>query len=363
MLKVTAIVAFFSVFIVSCSTEEKPLTKEESVAFAKKIEISMGKRNGKVLDEAIDEKALFKKMDLASDKDSRAFKSGLKEGMTIGTKLVAALSTKGSYSFIKHYEKNNVHHLLFRIYDNGMMNYHDLELKRTNGEPRVADIYIYLNGESLSATLKNVYAQLKDEFKRSADESATWIGKMPEIRTLITAGKHNEALEIYNRMPDRIKKGRMFQVMHMEICSGLTSEEYTRAIAEYQTLYPNEPNMQLLMIDGYVLRKDYEKALGAVEELDKMIDKDPLLDFHRAMCYTLLKNEPKRLEYLERLVKNLPDFEEGVLELIADYLESNEYEKAKPLIVKFKNNSDFDQSALTTLLYRYPDYNEKYNSK
>ena len=154
----------------------------------------------------------------------------------------------------------------------------------------------------------------------------------------------------------------MFQVMHMEICSGLSGEEYNRAIAEYEMLYPHEPNMQLLMIDGYILRKDYGKALAAVEDLDKMIDKDPLLDFHRAMCYTLLKNEPKRREYLERLVKNLPDFEDGVLELITDYLKSNQYEKAKPLIDRYKNNSEFNQSALTMVLYLYPDYKEKYNS-
>jgi hypothetical protein len=45
--------------------------------------------------------------------------------------------------------------------------------------------------------------------------------------------------------------------------------------------------------------------------------------------------------------------------MIGDYLKSNEYEKAKPLITGYKNNSEFNQSALTLVLYRYPDYNEK----
>jgi tetratricopeptide (TPR) repeat protein len=282
--------------------------------------------------------------------------------MKMGTKITASLSAKGTYSLVKHYEKDKVHHLLFRLYDDGMINYHDYELIRTGGQPKVADIYIYMSGENLSETLKTLFVQFKDEFKESSkNETAGWIKRMPDIRSLITKGKHQEALEIYNSMPGKIKQGRIFQIVHVEICSGLSDEEYNKAITDYETLYPNEPNMQLLLIDGYILRKDYDKALNAVNELDKMIDKDPMLDFHRAMCYTLMKDDVKRVECLERLIKNLPDFEDGILELLVDYLETSQFEKAKPLVDGFKNKSEFNQSTLITLLDQYPGYNEKYN--
>jgi tetratricopeptide (TPR) repeat protein len=345
----------------SCKQEEKPLTKAEALDFAKKIEISIGKRDGTVLDESIDDKALFKKMNLASGKDSRSFQAGLKQGMKMGTKISASLSAKGTYSLIKQYEKDKVQHLLFRLYDDRMINYHDYELKRTGGQPKVADIYIYMSGEKFSETLKNIFVQFKDEFKETANsESDGWIKKMPEIRALINKGKHEEALAIYNSIPAKIKTARLFQIVHVEICSGLSDEEYNKAITDYETLYPNEPNMQLLLIDGYILRKDYDKALNAVNELDKMIDKDPLLDFHRAMCYTLKKDDVKRVACLERLIKNLPDFEDGISELLVDYFETGQFEKAKPLVDRFKNKSDFDQSTLTMLLNKYPGYNEKY---
>lgn len=362
MLRISFTVTTFLIIMnASCKQEEKPLTKEEVRDFAKKIEISIGKRESRMLDEAIDEKAFFKKMDLESGKDANSFQSGLKQNMKMGTKITASLTAKGTYSMIKQYEKDKVHHLLFRLYDDGSINYHDYELKRTNGQPKVADIFIYMSGENLSETLKNLFDQFKDEFRESSNnESMRWIKRMPEVRSLIIAGKHQEALEIYDHMPDKIKKSRTFQIIHVEISSGLSDEKYSQAIAEYESLYPNEPNMQLLLIDGYILRKDYTKALNAVNELDKMIDKDPLLDFHRAMCYTLMKDDLKRTEYLERLVKNLPDFEAGILELLADYLETSEFEKAKPLIDGFKSKSEFNQSTLTMLLIQYPGYNKKY---
>jgi tetratricopeptide (TPR) repeat protein len=361
MLRITFTITVFLIIAASCRQEEKPLTKEEVMDFAKKIEISIGKRDGSMLDGAIDEKALLKKIDLGSGKDSKSFEAGLKQGMKMGTKISASLTAKGTYSLIKQYEKDKVHHLLFRLYDDGMINYHDYELKRTGGQPKVTDIYIYMSGENLSETLKTLFVQFKDEFKEpSNSESAGWIKKMPDIRSLITKGKHQEALDIYNSMPEKIKMGRLFQIVHVEICSGLTDEEYNKAITDYERLYPNEPNMQLLLIDGYILRKDYDKALNAVNELDKMIDKDPLLDFHRAMCYTLMKDDVKRVECLERLIKNLPDFENGIAELLVDYLEASQFEKAKPLVDRFKSKSEFDQSTLTMLLNQYPGYNEKY---
>jgi tetratricopeptide (TPR) repeat protein len=244
-----------------------------------------------------------------------------------------------------------------------MLNYHDLELKRTNGKLKIADIYIYVAGENFSSLLKDMYDHYRDELGDfSEGTSNNWETEVPKMRSLVSAGKHREAQDIYKTIPEKVKKAKILQITHLMICSGLSDEEYTDAVAEYESIYPNEPNMQLLMVDAYIVRKDYTKALNAVNELDKMIDKDPMLDYHRAMCYTMMKDDAKRLEYLEKVVKSLPDFEDGVLELIVDYLQLKEFEKARPLIERFKSRSSFDQTTLNYLLIQYPGYNEKYGN-
>lgn len=357
MLRTIMVILVLSGILASCIRPEKPLTKEEVRAFAKQIELSVEKREGRILDAAFDEKAFLKKMNLEPSQYNESIRRGIKTGLKWGTKLTEGISSKGSYSFIKQYEKNNVHHLLFRLYDHSSLNYHDFELKRTNGKPGIVDIYIYVTGEKISETLKGLVVDSKDEFSdRSAPDKDGDIDKLPHLRKLIEEGKNREALDIYDNLTEKMKKNRTFQLMHVQICAGLTEEEYANAIAEYKRLYPNEPNMQLLLIDGYVLRREYDKALEAVNELDKMIDKDPLLDFHRAVCYSLMEEKTKKREYLERLVKNLPDFEDGVFVLIADYLSANEFEKATPLVNRFKKKSAFDQQRLNELLDQYPGF-------
>jgi tetratricopeptide (TPR) repeat protein len=358
MPKSTLLAVFVLVITFSCKQNEKPLTAAEVKAFATKIEASVGRRESGFLDEAIDRKKLLSRAHIPNEGNSGDFKRGLNKGMNIGSTLIAALNHKSTYQLVKQYQKQDTFHLVFRLYTDGSLNYHDFELTRTDGEPRIADLFIYTTGENLSQTLHSLYVQfsakMKDESYFSANDE--WLQKLPDIRQLMSAGKYREASGLFNKIPADVQKGRTFQILHVEIGSGLTNDEYSAAIEEYKRLFPNEPNMQLLLLDGYVLHKEYDKALNAVNELDKQINKDPLLDYFRYLIYVLLENKPSAKESLERLVKNMPEFEAGNYELIRTYLDENEFEKARPLIEKFRNKSSYDQSSLQTLLLMHPDY-------
>jgi tetratricopeptide (TPR) repeat protein len=358
MLKSAITCTIVCVAILSCKQPQKPLTKEESLEFAKKVQQTIERKDATFLDKAISPEALFTKMDLPNKKDSRSFEQGARKGMDLGTKILATMSDKGSYSFIKHYTKDSLHHVLFRLYDQGMINYHDMELTRVNGEAKIADMYIYLTGENFSETMKTLYSEFTSFEEKGSTQNSRWMQEIPKIRNLITEKKYQEALDIFNSMPLVIQNSRPFQIINVEIASGISDEDHIKAVERYEALYPNEPNMQLMLIDAYVLRQQYDKALKAVNELDRMIDKDPLLDYYRAICYNLLNDQEKFREHLELLVKNIPDFEDGLIELINDYLENEEYEKARPLIKNYQSRKSFDQSALTDVLDAYPNYIE-----
>ena len=51
-------------------------------------------------------------------------------------------------------------------------------------------------------------------------------------------------------------------------------------------------------------------------------------------------------------------FCKGLLELIANCLEDHQFDRAGPLVKKYKSRRGFDQSSLTVLLDRYPDFKE-----
>jgi tetratricopeptide (TPR) repeat protein len=187
--------------------------------------------------------------------------------------------------------------------------------------------------------------------KSGFDKEDSWLAEMPKMRQLMNEGKYSDAIEIYDRLPENIKRIKAVQITHIMIVSGLDDDKkYEEAINEYTTLFPNEPNMYLLLLDGYILKKEYDKALNAVNEMDKMINKDPFLDYYRYLIYNLQEDSSHARTSIETLMKNMPVFEDGMLEIIAVYIEDKNTSQADKWIKEYRMHSAFDQSKLSTLL-------------
>jgi tetratricopeptide (TPR) repeat protein len=349
----------------ACTTKEKPVTKTEATEFAQELERSIVNADATFMDAAMDAGLMLERSGVKTGKNKRAITAGMSNGLKMGTAIINALSKTGSYQFVNEYSKKDTEHVIFRLYDHGMINYHDLELAHVDGKVKIADLFIYLTGQNLSETMQSLFAQMGDvsSSEGPSKETLAWMDDAKRIRGLITAKQYREAKNIYTSLPETAKKSKAFQVINVEINSGLGDDEYGAAIAEYESLFPKEPNMQLMMLDAYIMRKEYDKALNAVNELDKTLNTDPLLDYHRSLCYSLMNDTAKQLESLERLNKNVPDFEDGMIQLIALYLDKEEYEKARPLVDRYKSKSNFDQLNLSNIMAGYPEYEEKYGRK
>jgi hypothetical protein len=338
--------------LISCKQEAKPVTPEEAQEFARKLESSVDRRDPDFFNEAIDKKYFLKKAGLGSDADSRRFGSGVVKGLKIGNTIIESMSKKGNYDLVRQYQKNGVQHLILRLYDDGSLNYHDIELKRTGKEVKVADIFIYYSGEFFSETIKGLWEQLKaTEDDDDGKLKLSWAKHLVEMKNLTNQGKPEEALAVYDKLPREAQRMRAIQIMHVMIVSALEDPERSiAAIKEYKSLYPNEPNMHLLLLDGYFKNKEYDKALEGVNELDKMINKDPFLDYFRYLIYNTMEDHTNARASLVQLMKNMPDFEEGTLELIAMYIKEDQATEADRWIEKYRMTSAYDQQALNNYL-------------
>jgi hypothetical protein len=359
LIKIYLLLQLCGITLYSCSGGEEKLTKEEAISFAKEIEAAIKKGEGIFLDKAFDKNEFIKKMDLPDQQEAKGFAKGVAEKITIGSQIVNELSDRDNFEFIKHYEKDKRHHLVYRLYmdKDGSLNYQDYELVKTSNKCRVADIYIYMTGETLTETMRNMYTSL---YPRSIGEAAVTesekiadIGKIKEIRKLINTGNATEAKKMYDDLPDYIKQTKTVAVLRVLLSSGLTTEEYTAAITDFRQRFPNEPGMHLMMIDGYYLQKDYTGMLGAINSLDSQINKDPLLDYHRYLSYELLGDTTNSMLCLRRLVKNMPDFQKGVIELIAVNLKYNNKMEADALIALYRKKTIFDQAKLDNIISYY----------
>ncbi|MDX2047310.1 MAG: hypothetical protein SFU87_11020 [Chitinophagaceae bacterium] len=278
---------------------------------------------------------------------------GIKEAR-FGEQVIQAMGKKGTYKFIKHYEKSGNQHLIFRLYADNKVNYHDYELVKSGDKVKAADIFIYLTGENLSETLARALVKMDEMGNKLSRDEDFKADDLKKIKKLMNEKKFEEAKAYFDKMPSGIKKEKLFLFINMQICAQLNDSLYLESMENYSKLYPQEPNTFLLMIDYYALKDDYRNVLEYINRLDSLIDKDPFLDYYRAIAHKQIGEKEKAAECLERLYREMPDFSEGVIELIACYFDADKEKEAIGLAKAYKSSKSFDEDHMNSLLLLYP---------
>jgi hypothetical protein len=352
-------------FFAACTTPEEPVSAQEAVKLAHAIEKWIKNDSAENLNKIIDASALSKRIEEhAGNAANQSFLRGVRDALKnadLGQQIARGIEKKGSYLLIKQYEKDKQQHLVFRLYADAQVNYHDFELIKKDDQVKVADIFIYLTGETLSATLANSMLMMTEDYDDMPKEEFDKIKRFKIIKTLMSKNNYNGAKRNYDELPDQFKKQKIFQLINIMICKELEDSLYLKAMDEYHALYPAAPNMFLMMIDAYILQQEYENALKSVNQLDSLINKDPLLDYHRALIYKQMDDYGQYQKHLETLNHNMPDFGDGNTELIYCYLETGEMSKAVELTKKYMNSDEYTEGDLDTYFMLYPSLEKAVN--
>lgn len=345
-----------------CEPKEKPVTKEQALEFASQLEQSIAKGSPDFFNNAFDVRTLASRMKNAEKMSTSEKAKHLRKSLKFGSELLATIDKTGSYRLLRSYEKDGKQHLLFRLYYDGTINYHNLELINARGKCKIADIYMYMSGENISESMADVlramFAEVGDG--RISDTEKAWINSMPTIKNRMRAGAYKEAKELIDRLPANVRKQKGLQILSIQAAMELDAETLVAAVDEYKNLYPGDPNIPILMMSVYGAKGEYAKYREAVDELDRQVEKDPVLEHFRAGAYFLEGEEVKGRACIERLLKEIPDFPDAMLEIASSWLRASEYEKAKFYIDKLRANRDFDQSLVDELVIAYPGYQQLY---
>ncbi len=73
--------------------------------------------------------------------------------------------------------------------------------------------------------------------------------------------------------------------MRLQAARGLKGEPYDEAIRAYRKAYPDERNLDLVMIDAYSAHKLFDRVLASIDGLDRTLGGDPYLDTMRSQAY------------------------------------------------------------------------------
>ena len=141
------VLPFFLLIIISCTAKEEPVTKEEALSMSHVIDSSIRNKKPNYFNSLINEMSFADKIaKVYGTKVTAEMRTGIKTALKqsdFGDKIIRAIQPNGTYQFVKQYEKDKVQHLIFRLYSDDGLNYHDFELSKKDGKLAIADIFIY----------------------------------------------------------------------------------------------------------------------------------------------------------------------------------------------------------------------------
>lgn len=362
LMKQLVLLLLLPLWIIGCAEEkEQPLTKEEAIAIGNRLQASVEAGHSQLFDSLFMNRVFADRIaQEAGESMSAAYKKSLTDALqkrTIGREMLKSMGADDTYEFLRHYEKDQRHHLIFRMYGSSGINYHDIELVKINNRIGLADMFVYMTGENFSKTLARAMELMTGQADKKSEDSALQAAKsVQEIRTLMNRQQYEKASQLYEELPASFKKDKTMQLMHISIVSELDQAQYHEALGAFEKQYGQDPSAQLALFDLYFLNEDYDKSLKVLDVLDASIQGDPVLNLYRSIIYTRMEQPEKSVQCLEALYKAKPDFENGVLELIANYIEVKNNEKAEALVTAYRANKKFDQEKLENLKYLYPDF-------
>ena len=257
-----------------------------------------------------------------SDANLRGFTAGMKNSLSQSTGLTAQLAASvangGSCDLLRYVDVEGHKRARVRLVHANFsgVNYIDFVLGRNAAGQIIAqDMYIFYSGELLSQTVRRAAVQLAahdnrsilEKLKGSEPEFLKHTDDIQHIAQALQSGDTAGAAQIYNSLPESLKQDKSLQLIHIRIAEKQSETQYSQALSDFRAAFPNDPASDLLAIDFYVLRKEYDKSLQAIDNLDRAVGGDPYLDTMRAFIYIIEKQYGPARQAAEKANQALPD--------------------------------------------------------
>jgi tetratricopeptide (TPR) repeat protein len=355
----------------------KTPTDEECQQFVKSLEENVCAGNADAVISAIDLDAVLDRASAgieAPEERRRKFiangKRALTQSLTQG--LQQALK-KGGYRFLRMQHTGNEKQALFRVFgDDSGLNYHRLVLGHTaDRKVRAVDIYGFASGELLSQTMRRMYLPMAAEASKSLLAKLTQSesdfvkhrSKLVELSTADADGRSARVLEIYATLPPSLQKDKTFLLARMKAAAEVSEKEYADTLDAFRDYYPADPCLDILLIDHYFLRKQFDRALACIDTLDKAVGGDPYLNVMRANVYLEKKDFAKARECAQKAVAAEENLQPAYWALITASLGTKDFAETSRLLtaVREKCGVEIDDLAADSEYAEYvksPEYNE-----
>ena len=344
--------------------ENKQSEIKQLEKFALNIQESIENGNPSYLNLSFDIDAFLQKIITENSfPDDTAFNKGFQEGLhnnfDIGAMIVDEIKQNGKYSFLHVYQKEGTYFLLFRLFTNNGINYHEFEVKKDNDKFKIIDAYLFLSGEKMSETIARIYNSFRLLNSASAPNSYKYLQALSELgetKALASKGKYSKAYKKWQTLASNFMEDKLFLMTGIQIASYLDDKTYLKTYNEFVLNYPNNSGKYLIPLNGFLVHKNYAMAMACIDSLDKSLDNDPMLNYVRGNLLYEMGDYTEAAKKMSVLIESVPDFETAYYSLLSLYVKDKNYLEATHLLDKIVFTFNYYKDDFSPILKEYPEF-------
>ena len=345
------------------SSDANPIVKEalpeaDQMEFARSLEKSVAEHDLNSINDLIDWNAILDistagAKTAALEQGRKEFKKGFLKEVGAETnfsgQIARTVKNGGSFKFLRLDQVGEEPIALFRLKNpnQGGINYHQYFLKRSeDGRVRATDIFVFAIAERISDTLRRIWLPLTAEtsknllqrFTQPMDPVLVALQSIPKMQKLVREGQGEQALEIYRGLPEKARQEKVFLLIRLSAAQTISEEEHAEAIEDFRKYHPNDAALDFLLIDGYVLKKDFEKALGCIDRSNKNVGGDSCLLSMRANVLARLGRIDEAETTMSEALKLEPELVDNYFGAIEIALLAKNYDRTVTYLTKLQTD-------------------------
>lgn len=177
-------------------------------------------------------------------------------------------------------------HLIYRMYQEDGLNYHELMIIKSDGEPKIGDIYVYASGEYLSETMARLFLSsmtsnnaLVKKFSPEKQDALMTIG---EAREAMSQGNFWLAKDYLDSARVHMEDEKAWHLMNVNNSFQLGDDLYLKSIEDFKEYFEDDPSWLLMGIDYYFFTEEWEKARNLLNKIRSRVGDDPVLSMYEA---------------------------------------------------------------------------------
>jgi hypothetical protein len=206
--------------------------------------------------------------------------------------------------------------------------------KDEHGAVKIIDWHDYAQGQLYSDSMRQALVLMMPQNEmlirkllNMSEVDEKTVEQFSELARLSRGKKYEQWLEKYKELPDKLKYSRIVLVTRALITSAMEySNEYHLALKDVKRYIGDDPALSLLLVDYYLLERDFKAAHRALDKLYDFTGGDAAIDFLKANICLTEKNYPQSIRYAQIAVKKDANLEDAYLTLLVASVYSKQYE-------------------------------------